>query len=365
MERRVLYGGCLPLSCDIADNLMRSEGPTLPLMKTALAALAEIAAAEAQAGRPEAAASVAEIAGSFAPDDVAAQRLLQSFPAADANAPPEQHRAAYHLARGRAFRALGERSRAEAEFHAAIAHDADVVEAYIGLSEVRLPGEGYQWWLRRLHEALLPQVYLEIGVEHGHTLSLANPPTRAIGIDPQPMISVPLRAETQIFRQTSDDFFAEEHLRSLLSGNPLSLAFIDGAHVFAQSLRDFMHVEAYCGERSLILLHDTIPLDEITQRPERQRTFYTGDVWKTVLCLKHYRPDLDIFTIATPWSGLTAVARLDARSPVLAKRYDEAVARFQTVPYSALGGGEQEMLNIVSNDWSVVAERLQHGNILT
>src|SRR5205823_2400095 len=128
-------------------------------------------------------------------------------------------------------------------------------------------------------------------------------------------------------------------------------------------LRDFMHVEAFCGERSLILLHDTIPLDEITQRPERQRTFYTGDVWKTVLCLKHYRPELDIFTIATPWSGLTAVMGLDARSPVLAERYDEAIEKFHQVPYSALAGGEQEMLNLISNDWRLVAQRLQRGNI--
>ena len=278
---------------------------------------------------------------------------------------PADKRAAYHLARAEAFRADRDKEQAEAEFHAAIALHEDLVEAYIGLSELRLPGEGYKWWLRRFHEALQPRTYLEIGVEDGHTLSLANPPTRAIGIDPQPR-SMPLfRAETQIFPETSDAFFADGHARSSLGAHPVDSAFIDGEHVFAQSLRDFINVEAYCGERSLILLHDTIPLDEITQRPERQRTFYTGDVWKTVLCLKHYRPDLDIFTIATPWSGLTIVAGADRNSNVLAGCYNEAVAKFETVDYRDLQGREKQMLNVVPNDWEVVAERLERRKIVS
>jgi tetratricopeptide (TPR) repeat protein len=346
--------------------VMPSEAPASAPAKEALAALAEIATTEAQAGRLEAAASVAEIACSFAPDEGSAQRLLGSIPygRTESNELTQQRRATVHLARAKAFRVIGDKEQAEAEFHAALASNGDLVDAHIGLSELRLPGDGYLIWLHRLHEVLRPQFYLEIGVESGYTLSLAKPPTRAIGIDPQPKIAVPFHAETHIFRETSDDFFAKEHLRSLLGQNPLSLAFIDGAHVFAQSLRDFMHVEAYCGGRSLVLLHDTIPLDEITQRPERQRTFYTGDVWKTVLCLKHYRPELDIFTITTPWSGLTIVIGLDATSRVLAERYDEAVEKFQQVPYSALAGGEQDILNLVSNDWSVVAARLQRGNII-
>ena len=62
---------------------------------------------------------------------------------------------------------------------------------------------------------------------------------------------------------------------------------------------------------SIILIHDTLPLDEVTQRPEREKGFYTGDVWKIVPCLRALRPDLEVFTIATPSSGLTVVAGLD------------------------------------------------------
>ena len=122
----------------------------------------------------------------------------------------------------------------------------------------------------------------------------------------------------------------------MLNDRPLALAFIDGLHVFQQSLKDFMHVETLCGPRSVVLIHDTVPLDEPTQRPDRQRKFYTGDVWKTVLCLKHYRPDLDIFTIATPPTGLTVVTGLDPTSRVLTDRYEEAVARFIDTSFSAV-----------------------------
>jgi hypothetical protein len=268
------------------------------------------------------------------------------------------------MGRARAFRSTGENEKAQAEYEAAIACEVDLVNAYIGLAELRLPGEGYLVWLQRFHEVLRPESYLEIGVAGGDTLALAGPPTYAIGVDPEPKITVPIHAQVKIFSETSDDFFAKDYLTPLLHQNPLTLAFIDGAHVFAQCLRDFMHVERFCSERSLVLLHDTIPLNEVTQRPDRQRKFYTGDVWKTVVCLKHYRPDLDIFTIATPWSGLTVVTGLDPSSRILADSYGEAIQHFTNVPYAELEGRENDALNIMSNDWQSVAERLKRRKVI-
>jgi len=159
-------------------------------------------------------------------------------------------------------------------------------------------------------------------------------------------------------------FFAERRLVPLLNGQPLALAFIDGLHVFQQSLKDFMHVESFCGPRSVVLIHDTAPLDELTQRPDRQRTFYTGDVWKTVLCLKHYRPDLDIFTIATPPTGLTVVTGLDPTSRTLLDSFEEAVGRFSHTAFSALECSLETALNVVPNDWSIVQARLKARGII-
>ena len=70
-------------------------------------------------------------------------------------------------------------------------------------------GADYCTWLQRFHEVLQPKTYLEIGVSRGASLSLAGPPTRAIGVDPEPMISFPFKTETHVFCETSDAFFAQ------------------------------------------------------------------------------------------------------------------------------------------------------------
>jgi hypothetical protein len=159
-------------------------------------------------------------------------------------------------------------------------------------------------------------------------------------------------------------FFAERRLTPLLDDQPLALAFIDGLHVFQQSLKDFMHVESFCGPRSVVLIHDTIPLDELTQRLDRQRKFYRGDVWKTVLCLKHYRPDLDIFTIATPPTGLTVVTGLDPTSRILTDQFEEAMARFVDTSFAVLEPILDTALNVVPNDWSIVQSHLKERGIV-
>ena len=112
----------------------------------------------------------------------------------------------------------------------------------------------------------------------------------------------------------------------------------------------------------VVALHDTVPLDDVTQRPERHTQFWTGDVWKVVLCLKHYRPDLDLFTVAAAPSGLTLVAGLDPSSRVLRDVYREAVARFADVPFSEVESRLSEEVNLVPNDREAVSARLRaHG----
>lgn len=92
--------------------------------------------------------------------------------------------------------------------------------------------------------------------------------------------------------------------------------------------------------------------------------FYAGDVWKMVICLRHYRPDLDIFTIATPPTGLTIVTGLDPTSTTLRGKYEEAVARFLDAPFSPIERNLETALNIVPNDWDVVRSRLEERRII-
>jgi hypothetical protein len=110
-------------------------------------------------------------------------------------------------------------------------HD-DLLQAHLALARLRMPGSNYLVWLERLHAAILPATYLEVGTYRGKSLSYARPPTRAIGVDPEAAINVSFQAETHVFRETSDVFFAERRLVPFLDGQPLALAFIDGLHVF-------------------------------------------------------------------------------------------------------------------------------------
>jgi Glycosyl transferase family 2 len=350
---------------DSFDRILWSTTPVARPANPGIAALVDLAHTEFRAGRFEASAAVARLARIRAPDEIEPQRLLaHAGPWLRTRLPPDDRRAEFHLALGDAYRMLGEVDKSVSEYRAALTFDADLPQAYGGLSALRMLGDDYWIWLQRLHAALVPETYLEIGIYRGQTLSFARPPTRVVGVDPVPEINFPLKTETHIFCETSDVFFVQRRLEQLLDNRPLALAFIDGLHVFQQSLRDFINVEAFCGPRSVVLIHDTVPLDEPTQRPDWQGKFYTGDVWKTVLCLKHYRPDLVIFTIATPPTGLTVVIGLDPRSRVLTDRYDEAVARFINTSFSAIESILDTELNVIPNDWSIVQSRFKGRGII-
>ena len=330
-----------------------------------IAAVMALAEKQFIAGHPEAAAQVARLARSRAPDEPAPQRLLaRAGPFMPNRDVPASERAMFHYSLGEANRLLGNAEKANTEFLTALTFDGDFLDAHIGLTKLRFPGRDYKAWLCSFHEALSPEVYLEVGVATGTTLALAQPPTLAIGIDPEPAPNVRLKAQTFIYAETSDDFFAGGKLPGMLAGRSVRLAFIDGLHVFQQALKDFINVERFCDSRSVVLFHDTLPLDERTQRPARQNAFYTGDVWKVVLCLKHYRPDLEIVTIATGPSGLTMVTGLNPRSQVLSENYEAAVSRFVDTPYAALENGLHAALNVVPNDWDQISSYLRTRGIV-
>jgi hypothetical protein len=149
---------------------------------------------------------------------------------------------------------------------------------------------------------------------------------------------------------TSDDFFARADLKAEFSGASIDLAFIDGLHLFEQSLRDFINVERHCGPRSVVLVHDCLPLDPISAARERAAAFWTGDVWKTVAILKRWRPDLEIRTVATWPSGLAVITRLDPASRVLDENYEAIVAQFMDMAPPLEKEAQEEILGRHDND---------------
>ncbi len=251
--------------------------------------------------------------------------------------------AIYHLNMARALSKLGDKAGMVEALQRTIALDGRDSVARQLLAEQLMPGPGYMDILKRLHDWLQPTSYLEIGVESGRSLALALPPTRAIGIDPAPKIEYPFAAATRVLPVTSDDFFAR-HDPAKEFGHPvIDLAFIDGLHLFEQTLRDFINVERHCGAKSVVLVHDCLPVDEVSAARQRETTFWTGDVWKLVPALLRWRGDLEIRTIATRPSGLAMITHLDPASRVLSENYEAVVAQFMTMA-TPLGADEQDRL---------------------
>ena len=235
------------------------------------------------------------------------------------------------------------------------------------LYEKRVPrGLPYFDLLDRIHQHLLPRTYVEIGVSTGRSLTLALPGTMSVGIDPDPRLSFPLRRGARIFHQTSDDFFANHDLTRLFGGIQLDLAFIDGMHHFEVALRDFMNLERSSSIGTTILIHDCLPIDEVTAAHERSTSIWSGDIWRLIALLREFRPDLEVNVVDVAPTGLGIITGLDPNSTVLNHQYNEIVERYLTVPYKDPYGSDSIKPKV--SDWENVKALLprtpfRHANV--
>ena len=172
-----------------------------------------------------------------------------------------------------------------------------------------------------------------------------------IGIDPAPMLISPPAANHRIFTETSDAFFAAHDVKSEFDGLPVDLAFIDGMHHFEYALRDFANIERYCTRESTILIHDCYPLDGQSARRDGVPPFWTGDIWRLIVLLKKYRPELAIHVIGTAPTGLGVIRHLDPGSRLLTEHHDQLVAEFMALDFDYLNDDKAGKLNLVPNDW--------------
>jgi hypothetical protein len=203
---------------------------------------------------------------------------------------------------------------------------------HLAESHKRLPGPPYQEVLRWVHQTLKPSLYIEIGVDRGDSLVHTLPTTKSIGIDPSPHCSS--RPNADIYPMTSDDFFAQVEAGTIPGIHGYSLAFIDGLHTYDQALRDFINLEKLSSPDSVIMIHDCIPVDEISASNPRASKFYTGDIWKTLLILVRSRPDLKISIVPTWPSGLVLVSGLNSKSEVLHEKFSTLVDQYGPLTFA-------------------------------
>jgi predicted O-methyltransferase YrrM len=237
----------------------------------------------------------------------------------------------------------------------AAALDEDCLKAHLALSQLRFPGMHYLDVLGHIHAALRPRTYIEIGVCTGASMVRALPTTRCIGVDPEPALASPLGPNVEMCTSTSNAFFATTDIGKFLDGQPLDLGFIDGMHLFENVLEDFAHLERYCGPQSVIVLHDCLPIKPVTAERERRTRFWTGDVWRFLPTLAHFRPDLIISVIGCVPSGLAVVRGLDPTSDVLDRRRDEALAFGFGLPFTATEDHATRGIRSVLAKWDAIA----------
>ena len=210
-----------------------------------------------------------------------------------------------------------------------------------------IPGEhkgtSYYEFMSELSAKRGVERYLEIGVNEGGLMSRIHA-TRAVGVDPEYVLSANVAAHKKavtLVQESSDRFFALYDYHAIAGGAP-DLCFLDGFHTFEFLLRDFINTEAICSKTSLICLHDCLPLnDTMTIRDPSESlaesastkfaNWWTGDVWKIIPILQHYRPDLELVMIDCSPTGVVCITNLDPASRVLSDAYLEIVRKYHKV----------------------------------
>jgi len=196
-------------------------------------------------------------------------------------------------------------------------------------AEVTKGAASYLRVLQRLHEALDPRLYLEIGVRRGRSLALAR--GSAVGVDPAPELTASLSAATILFSETSDDFF--DHNAGSALGGGVDLAFIDGMHRSENVLRDIMGVERHARPSALLAIDDVFPNHPLQAERCRRTSAWCGDVWKIIGCLERYRPDLLLLRLDVAPAGLLLVSGFEPAHRGLRNLYNP-IARSLAVPAS-------------------------------
>jgi hypothetical protein len=178
-------------------------------------------------------------------------------------------------------------------------------------------------FLAALHFLLKPKTYLEIGVQHGWSLDLADASDVAYGIDPQPLVTP--RGNQIIYSMTSDEFF---NVATPSIPGPIDLAFIDGMHLFEYALRDYLNVEKHLSLGGLVVFDDVLPRNQEEASRVQCPGDWTGDVWKVAYILRASLGEETIRLVNTQPTGLLLV-RGDWPSPDMKPvDYEEAVTVF-------------------------------------
>lgn len=194
------------------------------------------------------------------------------------------------------------------------------------------PAMTHHQFLAALHEVLAPvEVYLEVGVQAGGSLALAEKAGRAIGVDPDLSVFRPefKRENQRTYEETSDQYFGCESCER----PTISFGYIDGSHLFEDALRDFIYMERHSGPATVVVFDDVLPYHQDIAWRVQPPGDWTGDVFKIAAILDEYRPDLTVRIVDVAPTGALLVTGLNSRNVVLQKAYDKIEAAWKPQHY--------------------------------
>jgi hypothetical protein len=198
--------------------------------------------------------------------------------------------------------------------------------------------------------------YLEIGVEQGECFLLIKA-KKKYAVDPRFLISRKLKFKwmrknpcnifAKYYEERSDDYFAyEKHTGGY------DVVFVDGLHAYKQALRDVDNSLLYLNENGVIVVHDCSPPHKAAAYPAdsyRQAALskipgwtgeWCGDVWKTIVYLRSFREDLNIFVLDHDYGlGIITRGEPDNMLPF-------SVEELNQLTYKDLEKNREELLNL-------------------
>ena len=208
-------------------------------------------------------------------------------------------------------------------------------------------GLEYTWVLERVHNALKPRTYFEIGTQTGQTLALAT--CSSLAVDPEFIVEhniIRKKGVCSFYQDTSYNFFRYSSPTQFLGG-PIDVAFLDGMHWYEYLLRDFNNTEAFCRPNSIIALHDCVPPDSYVGRrlahdknlveASRFPDWWAGDVWKALLILRSTRPDLKIICFDAPPTGIVLITNLNPLRGEWRRDYYEQIENMRDLDLETYG----------------------------
>jgi len=133
------------------------------------------------------------------------------------------------------------------------------------------------------------QSYLEIGARDGFTFNAVKCPSK-YGVDPV-LRKTFERPGFGYYAMTSDDFFK-------MGRGPFDLIFIDGLHLYEQTLKDVVNAWNSLTLEGFIVMHDCLPANaQECVREYHEGWPWTGDVWKSFLWFRSVYPDVDSYVV--------------------------------------------------------------------